>query len=274
MLVRIWQGLAGEAVEQPGGALAVSRFAGGKTELHEARHQGGIGVGGGVVMGIAGAGDEMIGLVGGEGEAATLLVPMMLDERGGKGAGRGEMCGIGGGLVKGEAGVDEVGIAIGGGGMTPLPFPPGLKQPGAIPQTIEHAGQGACSSADPVRPVEQQAGIGECSDGKSVPVGQDLVVEAWRDPRSADGEKPVAQSGKAGLVGGIEQIQMTEPVENVVALEIAIGRHAVNLLEESGIRTERRVDLARRPQVILPLLALRIGVVARREGAACDRHRG
>src|SRR5262245_25657439 len=104
MLVRIWQGLAGEAVEKPGGALAVSRVAGGQTELQEACHQGGVGIGGGVVMSVAGAGDEVIGLVRGKGKTAALGVPVMPDERLGEGAGGRKMGGLGSGFVEGEAG--------------------------------------------------------------------------------------------------------------------------------------------------------------------------
>src|SRR3954462_14903246 len=99
MLVRIGKGQAGEAVEQAGSAAALTRNAGGEAEVEKRRHQGRIGIRGGVVMGVAWAGDEVVGLVRGEAEAAALLAPMMGEKRIGQPARGGEMGGIGGCLV-------------------------------------------------------------------------------------------------------------------------------------------------------------------------------
>jgi hypothetical protein len=120
--------------------------------------------------------------------------------------------------------------------------------------------------------IEQQAGVGESGDGKAVPVGEDLIVEARRDAAVANRKQPLAQGRKTALVGGVEQLERAQAVENVAAFEVAFGRDAIDGLEESSIGPEDGVELVLRPDIIATLLALGIGIVARGEGAAGGEH--
>ena len=114
----------------------MSRIADAEAELDEARHQGGIGVRRGVVMDVTGMGNEVVGLGRGEAEGAARLVPVVGDKGRGEPAGRCKMVGVGGRLIKGEARIDQVGIAVGGGDVTPLPCAPGLAQATGVPQAL------------------------------------------------------------------------------------------------------------------------------------------
>ena len=121
--------------------------------------------------------------------------------------------------------------------------------------------KGALGGFEPVGAVEGVGGIGERRDHQAVPIGEHLVVEAGTNARCATREQLLAHLGKPLLGLGVAQRDGAEPVEDIVALEIPLRRHAVDFRKELGvIRAEHLFDLGERPHIELPLLAFAVGV--------------
>ena len=129
-----------------------------------------------------------------------------------------------------------------------------------------------CGHIEPRRFAEHQARIGERRDHQSVPVGEHFVVEAGTHARPARGEKFCPQRGEPRLVGIAARLRF-EPVENVVAFEIAFRRHVVMAREKFAVfAAELTHHLVVGPDVEFAFLALGIGVERRGERALACRH--
>ena len=117
-----------------------------------------------------------------------------------------------------------------------LSWPSRQEWPSRSPRVIAPRDEveGALGDLEPRRFVEHQARIGERRDHQSVPVGQHLVVEAGAHACRARVEKFCAQRREPRLVR-IAARQRFEPIEDVVAFEIAGRRHVVVAGEELAI---------------------------------------
>ena len=91
------------------------------------------------------------------------------------------------------------------------------------------------------RLVEHEARIGERRNHQSVPVGQYLVVEAGAHAGLAHGKEFCAQRGKPRFVRFAAR-QRLEPIEDVVAFEIAGRRHVVVAGEELAVLDAERAE--------------------------------
>ena len=132
------------------------------------------------------------------------------------------------------------------------------------PVALAHAAcdeiEGALGHREPFRLIENDAGIDQRRDHQPVPVGQHFVVEAGPHAPGARLQQDRAQARKPRFVSFTAR-QSLEPIEDVMAFEVAFVSHVVVAREElAGFRADQFDDLVFRPDVELALLAFRIGI--------------
>ena len=104
-------------------------------------------------------------------------------------------------------------------------------------------------------------------DHHAVPIGKNFVVEAGAHPAGAHGEELFAQRRQPSFIGLGARYGL-QPVEDIVAFEIAGRRHIVVPCKEFAVLdAEVTDDLVVGPDVEFALLAFGIGIERRRESA-------
>src|ERR1700683_4142727 len=132
--------------------------------------------------------------------------------------------------------------------------------------------KGALCHIEPGRLAKHLASVGERRDHQSVPVGEDLVVEAWTDACRARGEKLFARRQKPRLVR-LAALLRLETIEDIVSFEISLRRDVVIAREEFAVfATELAEYFVVGPDVKLALLAFGIRIERSAERAACVCH--
>ena len=110
---------------------------------------------------------------------------------------------------------------------------------------------------DPVGAAEQPAGLAQRRHPERVPFRQHLVVEPGTGTRGAAGEQTLA--------GGLDRRRSdevppgVETVRDRAALEVAVGRDAVEVEGGVGVDTEHGAHLVDGPGVEQPLVAVPVG---------------
>ena len=147
-----------------------------------------------------------------------------------------------------------------------------MAEPVAARHRAGDEGERARGGVEPRRLGEQEACVGERGDHQPVPVGEHLVVEAGPYARVADAEKFCAQRREPRFVVVAARLRV-EAVEDVVALEIARGRHVIVPRKKLAVLdAELAHHLIVRPDIELALLAFGIGVERGGERALRARH--
>ena len=134
---------------------------------------------------------------------------------------------------------------------------PGMAEPVALATSCRRrTGRRAPPSAARSARRTWHAGVDQRRDHHAVPVRQHLVVESGAHPLVAHREQPLRASDASRVSSSARRRHPREPVEDGVALEIALGRDVVVPREERGlVLADGVLDLVERPDVELALLA-------------------
>ena len=115
--------------------------------------------------------------------------------------------------------------------------------------------------------------LGQGPDGQSVPIRQHLVVAPRPRSLFPDGEERLS----LGLEIRPRRAETTDPVEDGLALPVAVRRDVVAAAKVERVRADHRIDLGSAPDVECALLAVTalveaVGVERGCQSAALDAH--
>ena len=136
-----------------------------------------------MVAEVLAAGDQLLVVVRGGEEAATLLVGEALDHRLGGLAGGVEPAHLEGRLVEAQQRLDQEGVVLEVGVEPALAVLPGAEQAArVVAHRLEDEAGAAAGGVEEVLAAERGAGVGERGDHQRVPGAEPLVVEAGAHP--------------------------------------------------------------------------------------------
>jgi hypothetical protein len=236
--------------------------------------------GGGVIVDVARAGDELFVVGRGVVEGAPLLVPEELGDSAHEGVGLDEPARLEGGLVDRDEPVRDHRVVL---QVTVEPRPPVLVR--AVDATVSlhvlhDEGRVSYGGLAVVFAAGHARGEGEGAEHEAVPGGEDLLVASRPYALFSGGEEPAPN-----LPDSFPQLLGCEPeffgdglgragdVQYVLTLEVAPLRHVpVARREVRLLRVEDGFQILGRPDVELAFHALRVGVFGGVEAALLARH--
>ena len=132
--------------------------------------------------------------------------------------------------------------------------------------------EGGDCGLNPFRFLEHDAGARDGGDGKAVPIGQQALVAPGLGTLVARGQQHTALLGQQGFVRFIGGNRIAQAAWQVAALEIAVPRHAIDLLEAGREGAHQRgVDLRFAPGVEFAVFSF-VARADRRGEAVADPH--
>ena len=188
----------GEGAEGAFGGFAEAFVLGELVEGEEGEDGGGVAGGFGAVVVVFDAEDEFGGFGGGE-EGSGGGVFEEIEEVVGEAVGEGEVSGIEVGLIEIEEGLEEEGVIVEEAGDAGDAFAEAAEENAIGGEHVRAQKRGGALGGGEVAGfVEDGGGAGEGGDHKSVPGGEDFVIEVGADARRAGGEEGLGGAGEFG----------------------------------------------------------------------------
>ncbi len=103
-----------------------------------------------------------------------------------------------------------------------------MQQTAIAPEQGHDTVHGTDGGLLPVAAAEDQGGLGEAGNHQAVPVGENLVVEAGRNPLRPLAEKHLARGGEPLFGCLVPECEPMRAVEDGLAFPIAVSRYVVD----------------------------------------------